>query len=59
MFHSYFERKNAKLARANLAGLLYPLTTNEFSLKNSFDAANRIKAMPTYLFRKWLPIRIF
>ena len=24
--------------------LLYPLTTNEFSLKDSFDVANRIKA---------------
>ena len=31
-----------------LASLLYPLTTNEFSLKDSFDAANVIKAIPSY-----------
>ena len=30
--------------------LLYPLTTNEFSLKDSFDVANRIKAFLSYLF---------
>ena len=38
------------LAGKYLVGLLYLLTTSEFSLKDSFDAANRIKAMP-YLFK--------
>ena len=33
-----------------LPGLLYPLTTNEFSRKDSFDAANRIKTISSYLF---------
>ena len=33
-----------------LASLLYPLTTTEFSLKDSFIAASRIKAIPSYLF---------
>ena len=33
-----------------LASLLYPLTTNEFSIKDSFDAASKIKAIPSYLF---------
>ena len=33
-----------------LASLLYPVTTNEFSLKDSFDTANRIKAIPSYFF---------
>ena len=32
------------------ASLLYPLTTNEFSLKDSLNAANRIKAISSYLF---------
>ena len=34
-----------------LAGLLYPLTTNEFSLKDPFDAANRIKTVRSNLFK--------
>ena len=34
-----------------LAGLLYKLTTNEFSLKDPFDAANRIKTVPSNLFK--------
>ena len=38
------------LAGKYLAILLYPLTTNEFSLQDSFDAANRTKAIPSYLF---------
>ena len=42
-----------------LFSLLYPVTTNEFSLKDSFDTANRIKVIPLYIFsniyRKWLP----
>ena len=33
----------------SLACLTYPLTTNEFSLKDCFYAANRIKAIPLYL----------
>ena len=33
-----------------LTSLLYLLTTNEFLLKDSFDATNRIKAIPAYLF---------
>ena len=33
-----------------LASLLYLLTTNKFSLKDSFDAANRVKAIPSYIF---------
>ena len=33
-----------------LAGLLHQLTINELSLKHSFDAANRIKRVPSYLF---------
>ena len=33
-----------------LAGLLYPLTTNEYSLKDYFDAANRIKDISLHLF---------
>ena len=33
-----------------LASLLYPLTTNEFSLTASFDAPSRIKAIPSYIF---------
>ena len=32
-----------------LTSLLYLLTTNEFLLKDSFDATNRIKAVPSYL----------
>ena len=34
-----------------LAGLLHLLTTTEFSLKDSFHAANRINAIPSYLFQ--------
>ena len=34
-----------------LASLLYPLTTNEFLLKDSFDAAKRMKAIQSYLFK--------
>ena len=34
-----------------LASLLYSLTTNEFSLKDSFDRISRIKAIPSYLFK--------
>ena len=33
-----------------LASLLYPLTTNDFPLKDSFNLANRIKAVSSYLF---------
>ena len=33
-----------------LASLLNPLTINEYSLKDSFDAANRIKCIPQNLF---------
>ena len=33
-----------------LANLLYLFTTNQFSLKDSLDAANRIKVITSYLF---------
>ena len=38
------------LSSTCLVSLLYLLTTSEFSLTDSFDAANRIKAIP-YHFR--------
>ena len=38
------------LAGKYLAGLSTLLTTNKFSLKDSSDAANGIKAIPSYLF---------
>ena len=41
-----------------LPSLLYPITANEFSLKDSFDAANE-ERYTIISFRKWLPIRIF
>ena len=34
-----------------LISLLYPLTINKFSLKDSFVGATRIKATPSYLFK--------
>ena len=33
-----------------LANLLNPLTINEYSVKDSFDAANRIKGISQHLF---------
>ena len=51
----YFNQRNLTnrishcLVGKYLASLLYPLTTNEFSLKDSFDAANRIKVISSYL----------
>ena len=32
-----------------LTGILYPLTTNEFSLKDFFNRAKRVRAIPSYL----------
>ena len=34
----------------NLSNLLLPFTENEFTVKDSFDAANKIKAIPSELF---------
>ena len=36
----------------HLAQLLYPLTNNEFTLKDSFEAVNRIQDVPSSLFVK-------
>ena len=33
-----------------LTDLLHPLSMNEFTLKDSFDAVNKIKNIPTHLF---------
>ena len=38
------------LAGKCLAQLLYPLTNNEFTLKDSFEAINRIQDIPSSLF---------
>jgi hypothetical protein len=36
-----------------LSQLIFPLTTNEFTLKDSYDAANRIRAIPPDLFNDY------